>query len=192
MASSIPLPSSIVFTDPQSPVVSVHETDYAQTGAFDVIFTITDPKTGVKNTDYTLSVTILCTKAIVIASGAVSDFSYQIDLDAPWTKYVPLPQYAPDPAQCVFGTYTFEVLYSGSPFPAFINQHPTTQLVVATQNVGLIGDYPLKIKVTESISGLVNDIDSFVLSILEPTYTQSLELVAGTQINDFTYTITNP
>jgi hypothetical protein len=78
--------------------VTIHEIDYAQTGAFDVIFTITDPKSGTTNTDYTLSVTILCTKSIVIASGAVSDFGYQIDLDQPWTKYVPLPVFAPNPS----------------------------------------------------------------------------------------------
>jgi hypothetical protein len=81
------------------------------------------------------------------------------------------------------------VLYSGSPFPAFINQQPTTQLVVATQNVVFIGDYDLQIKVTESISGLNNDENSFVLSILEPIYADSLVLVEGTSITDFTYTI---
>ena len=45
-----------------------------------------DPKTGLQNSDLSFKVTVKCTKTIDIVANAVSDFSYLIDLDVPWTK----------------------------------------------------------------------------------------------------------
>jgi len=42
---------------------------------------VVDPKTGNTNSDYLLSVTILCAKSIEVDHDAVIDFSYLIDLD---------------------------------------------------------------------------------------------------------------
>ena len=77
-------------------------------------------------------------------------------------------------------------------FPVLINQNPTTSLIVATQDVSKVGAYNFKIKATESISGWINDSNAFILTILEPIYTQALVLVPGTAITDFTYTLGDP
>lgn len=76
--------------------------------------------------------------------------------------------------------------------PRFINEFPTSHLVVATQDVNDAGAYNLKIRARESISGLENDLDAFVLTVLEPIYTEQLILVPGTQINDLEYSIDSP
>jgi len=76
--------------------------------------------------------------------------------------------------------------------PQFINEFPTSQLIVATQDANNAGTYNLKIKVLESISGLINDLDAFVLTVLKPIYTEQLILVPGTQINDLNYSINSP
>jgi hypothetical protein len=55
-----------------------------------------------------------------------------------------------------------------------------------------VGSYNFKVKANESISGWVNDSNTFTLTILEPIYTEELVLVEGTQITDFTYTLGDP
>jgi len=163
------------------------------TNSFQVKVTVVDPKTGNTNSDYTLSVTILCAKSIAVSQDAVADFSYRIDLDEPWTKTVLMPSFVPNPVQCVVGTYSLEVIsFAVGPFPVFINQYPTSNLIVATQDVSKVGAYNFKIKAIESISGWQNDSNAFILTILEPIYTQNLVLVDGTQITDFTYTLGDP
>jgi hypothetical protein len=112
-------------------------------------------------------------------------------LDESVTQDVDLPVYRPQPPQCEVGTFTYEVIYSDT-FPGFINQNPTDQIHVFTQTLADIGDYTFKIKATESISGLFNDADEFVLSILEPIYTQALTIVDATQIADFTFFVYDP
>lgn len=154
---------------------------------------VTDPKTNLQNSEYLFTVTIKCTKTIDIASGSVADFSYRIDLDEPWTKTVPVPQYVPNPAQCAIGTYSLQVRLTDAGFvPGFINEFPTTDLIVATQDVAIVGFYNFKIQVQESITGLINDSNTFVYTIQEPIYTTDLELVTSTAIADFTYWITEP
>jgi len=112
------------------------------------------------------TVTVKCSKTIDVAAGPIADFSYRIDLDAPWTDSVPVPQYVPNPSQCLAGTYSLQVVLTdpGS-FPVFINEFPTSNLVIATQDVSNVGVYNFKIRATESITGLVNDSNSFALTI---------------------------
>ena len=106
---------------------------------------VTDPKTNLQNSEYLFTVTIKCTKTIDIASGSIADFSYRIDLDEPCTKTVPVPQYVPNPAQCAVGTYSLQVvLTDAGSFPGFINEFPTTNLIVATQDVATVGFYNFK------------------------------------------------
>lgn len=103
------------------------------TNSFQVKVTVVDPKTGNTNSDYLLSVTILCTKSIEVVLNLVNDISYLIDLDEPWTKTVSTPSYVPNPVQCAIGTFSLEViLVDVGPFPVFINQHPTNNLIVMT------------------------------------------------------------
>ena len=72
----------------------------------------------------------------------------------------------------------------------FINEFPTTNLIVATQDVSNIGVFNFKLQATESITGLINDTNMFTVTIQEPIYTTDLNLVTGTAIADFTYWIT--
>ncbi len=85
------------------------------------------------------------------------------------------------------------VIYTVLPtFPPFINEIPTDKLTVATQDVTKVGVYNLKIKATESLSGLVNEKDEFVLTIVKPIYTEQLILISGTELNDMNYSIGSP
>jgi len=61
--------------------------------------------------------------------------------------------------------------------------------VVATQYVTHVGLHNFKIKTTESVSTWFNDLNTFVLEIIAPTYTTDLVLVTGTAMADFIYTI---
>ena len=63
---------------------------------------------------------------------------------------------------------------------------------MATQDASLVGAYNLKIKASEPISGLINDLDVFVLTVVKPIYTEQLVLVAGTQLIDMNYSIGSP
>lgn len=93
------LPGSVTFADnPGNPIISTQEMDYALTAQYSVKVVVTDPKTGLTNSDYLLAVTVLCTKTIDINTNQVADFSYKIDLDAPWTLTVPAPTFVPNPA----------------------------------------------------------------------------------------------
>jgi hypothetical protein len=54
---------------------------------------------------------------------------------------------------------------------------PTVELIVATQDVTKVGVHNFKIKASEPISGLINENEIFVLTILKPIYTEQLELI---------------
>jgi len=127
------LPGSITYADTGNPTISIEEQDYLLTNVFMVKVIVVDPKTGNTNSDYLLSVTILCTKSIEVVLNLVNDISYLIDLDEPWTKTVSTPSYVPNPVQCAIGTISLEViLVDVGPFPVFINQHPTDNLIITT------------------------------------------------------------
>ena len=104
-----------------------------------------------------------------------------------------VPTYGPNPSQCAVGIYSLEVIYEDGPtFPPFINQVPTDHLIVATQDVIHEASHNFKIKASESISGLVNELETFVLTIVKPVYTEQLVLVESTELEDLNYTITVP
>jgi hypothetical protein len=85
------------------------------------------------------------------------------------------------------------VIYTASPtFPPFINEIPTDKLIVATQDVTKVGVYNFKIKATESLSGLVNEKEEFVLTIGGPNYAEQLILISGTELNDISYSLGSP
>jgi hypothetical protein len=71
------LPGSILFNNtPGSEKISVFESNYALTNFFAVKIVVTDPKTGVINSDLSLNVTIKCVKTIDINTNAISNFNY--------------------------------------------------------------------------------------------------------------------
>jgi hypothetical protein len=85
------------------------------------------------------------------------------------------------------------VIYeNGQTFPPFINQLPTDKLIVTTQDVIHVASHNFKIKASESLSGLVNELETFVLTILKPVYTEKLVLIEGTELKDLIYTIFSP
>jgi hypothetical protein len=104
-----------------------------------------------------------------------------------------VPKYGPNPSQCAVGNYSLLVIYQDGPtFPPFINQIPTDNLIVATQDVQYVADYNFKIRASESLSGLVNENESFVLTIQKPIYTEEMVLIVATALDDMNYTITFP
>jgi len=92
-----------------------------------------------------------------------------------------------NPAQCARGAFTYEVVSTDAiPYPVFISKFPTSTVQVATQDESKVGAYNFKLRVTEPISGLVNDQNTFVCSITT-NRVNSLALTTSTQIADFTY-----
>jgi hypothetical protein len=55
-----------------------------------------------------------------------------------------------------------------------------------------VASHNFKIKASESLSGLVNELETFVLTILKPVYTEKLVLVEGTELEDLNYSIYSP
>ena len=98
-----------------------------------------------------------------------------------------------NPVQCASGAFTYEVVSTDAiPYPAFISKFPTSTVQVQTQDESKVGAYNFKLKVTEPISGLVNDQNAFVCSITTPNRVNSLTLITATQIADFTYLLGSP
>lgn len=88
------LPASITFdATPGSETISTSELDWLAVGTYSVVVKVTDPKTGLENTDLTFNVVVKCTKSIDIISGTIANIVYEIDLDQPWTLNTPLPIY---------------------------------------------------------------------------------------------------
>jgi hypothetical protein len=84
-------------------------------------------------------------------------------LDAPWELTIPVPTYKPFPSQCTVGTYGLEVVFTGTgSFPIWITKNPTNLIHVATQDASQAGNYNFKVVATESITGLKNDLNTFV------------------------------
>jgi hypothetical protein len=77
LANGSALPGSIVFNStPGSETISVFESNYALTNIFAVKIVVTDPKTGITDSDLTLNVIIKCIKTIDIKTNAVANFNY--------------------------------------------------------------------------------------------------------------------
>ena len=82
------------------------------------------------------------------------------------------------------------MIYENGPtFPPFINKLPTDKLIVTTQDVIHVASHNFKIRASESLSGLVNALETFVLTIVKPVYTEKLVLFEGTELEDLNYTI---
>ena len=60
---------------------------------------------------------------------------------------------------------------------------------VLTQNVALVAAYNFKIKVTDPLTGLINQTDTFTCTILQPNYATNLLFVTASLIADFTYLV---
>ena len=84
------------------------------------------------------------------------------------------------------------IFEDGPTFPPFINEVPTDKLIIATQDAIHVASHNFKIKAYDSLSGLVNELETFVLTIVKPVYTEQLVLVEGTELEDLNYTITFP
>ena len=69
---------------------------------------------------------------------------------------------------------------------------PWKVFLIASQDVIHEASHNFKIKASESISGLVNELETFVLTIVKPVYTEQLVLVESTELEDLNYTITFP
>jgi hypothetical protein len=98
-----------------------------------------------------------------------------------------------NPVQCASGAFTYEVVSTDSiPYPAFISKFPISTVQIQTQDESKVGAYNFKLKITEPISGLVNDQNAFVCSITIPNRVNSLDLIIATQVADVTYLLGSP
>ena len=61
-----------------------------------------------------------------------------------------------------------------------------------TQDESTVGAYNFKLKVSEPISGLINDLNAFVCTIRTPNRVTNLSWISATQIADFTYLLNDP
>lgn len=175
LANGDPLPASITHS---SPTISVFSSIYAAASSYVVKVVATDPKTGVTNSDTTFAVAIKCTKKVDLVSGLIIDFSYQIVLATPFELTVSLPVYDTNPAACPKQPFSYQMLYlDAATFPSFITETPTTDVRVMTQNVSYVGLHNFKLKVTEPLTGLFNDQDIFVCTIVAPYYATALNFV---------------
>lgn len=55
-----------------------------------------------------------------------------------------------------------------------------------------MGTYDLKIEVTDTLTGLVNEQNVFTCTVLQPNYATSLAYITSTLIADFTYLLGDP
>lgn len=134
---------------------------------------------------------IKCTKTIDLISGAITDFAYRIVLSSPFEMQIALPAYDVNPSGCPKQAFTFQMLYLDSlTFPAFITQVPTVDVRVLTQNVSFVGQHNFKLQVTEPLTGLFNEQDIFVCTILDANYATALNFV--TEIADTAYLVNTP
>ena len=64
--------------------------------------------------------------------------------------------------------------------------------MIATQDVIHVASHNFKIKASDSLSGLFNELQTFVLTIEKPVFAEQLVLVEGTELEDLNYTIVSP
>ena len=180
-----PLPATITYSEP---TISVYSTVFAAETSYVVKVVATDPKTGITNSDTTLNVVIKCTKTVDLVSGAIADFSYQIVLSSPFDLPIALPVYDITPAACPKQAFTYEMVYlDAGGFPTFITQIPTVDVHVLTQDVSYVGLHNFKLRATEPLTGLTNEQNTFVCTILDPNYATALNFV--TFIADLSYLV---
>ena len=103
-----PLPASISYL---SQTISVYSSVYAEATSYVVKVVATDPKTGVTNSDTTLTVFIKCTRTIDLVSGPIINFSYQIVLATPFELTIGLPVYDTNPSACPKQPFSYQMLY---------------------------------------------------------------------------------
>ncbi len=55
-----------------------------------------------------------------------------------------------------------------------------------------MASHNFKIKASDSLSGLVNELETFILTIVKPVYTEQLVIIETTALEDLIYTIVSP
>jgi hypothetical protein len=153
------LPNAIVFDGVNT--VHVQENTYTATGMYQVKVNVKDPKSLVTNSALIFNVTVKCTKSIDVVNVNLPASS-PFEIDSKHLNTLPLtqPTFQPFPPQCTIGTYTYELadnLGTVLTVPPFITTFDNTSLIVATTDITFEGTYDFSIKVTESISSLVNN-----------------------------------
>lgn len=199
------LPASITFSQDATLTTAnkyklvTHETTWANSGTFTVVITASDAKstayaqktdaTAVVLAQLTATITIKCIKSLDIKSGTIASFTYQIDLDTPWTSTTALPVFEQNPSNCPAGTITRSLVYTGAgSAPSFISVNGSNQVSVATQDASNVNTYAYKIvgSTTENGSTIINEADTFTVTVSGPTLVTSITL--GT-IGDLTYRV---
>jgi len=188
------LPNAIVFDGINA--VDIYETDYMATGNYFVKVTVLDPKSKIKNFDLVFQVTVLCAKTIdVVLTNLPGSSSFEIDEKFLNSLTLTQPTFQPNPVECLIGTYTYALADSLGvviPVPGFMTAFDNSSLTIATVNKSFEGLYNYKIKVTESISSLVNIDVTFSLELTVKIYALEMNLVTSTVIPDQNYLVADP
>jgi len=116
----------------------------------------------------------LCTKTIeVTLANLPASSSFEIDEKFLNTLTLTQPVFEPNPIQCHTETYTYELANNLGvvvQVPGFISDFNNASLTIATIDKSFEGLYDYRIKVTESVSGLVNTDVAFTLELTVKIY----------------------
>ncbi len=129
--------------------------------------TVTDPKSKIQNKNLVFNVTVKCTKSIDVLSANIP-FVNNFEIDEKLLKSLTLtqPTFQPNPNQCTTGPYKYELAdVNGNliPQPGFLTQFDNSVIKISTVEKSFANVYFWSIKVTEPISGLINNSVKFKL-----------------------------
>jgi len=137
----------------------------------------------------------LCTKTIeVTLANLPASSSFEIDEKFLNTLTLTQPTFQPNPTQCLASTYTYQLadnVGSVITVPPFITAFSNSSLTIATIDKTQAGSYNYRIKVTESVSGLVNTAVAFTLQLTVKIYATDMNLVPSSIIAPQNYLISD-
>lgn len=143
------------------------------------------------NSDLVFNVIIKCTKRIdLILANLPPTTNYKIDERNLQTLTLKQPTFAPYPIHCADGPYIYQLADSTGnliTIPNFLTHFSNTSLTIATTEKIFENVYDWSIKVTESVSGFVNNDVHFQLNLTVKIYALEMNLVVDTIITDQNY-----
>ena len=154
--------------------IDIYETTYSATGQYMVMVTVTDPKSKIRNIDLVFNVTVKCTKSIDVVSANLPDvITFEIDEKLLKSLTLTQPTFVPNPSQCTIGPYNYELANSSGgviPHPDFLMQFDNSHMKISTIEKSFENVYDWSIKVTEPISGLLNNSVKFKVELTVKIY----------------------
>ena len=139
-----------------------------------VMVTVTDPKSKIRNIDLVFKVTVKCTKRLdVVSANLPAVNTFEIDEKLLKSLTLTQPTFVPNPSQCTIGPYNYELANSSGgviPHPGFLMQFDNSNMKISTIDKSFENVYDWSIKVTEPISGLLNNSVKFKVELTVKIY----------------------